>query len=123
MKKPYKYISSIFFSVIEIIIVWAVLSNVEYSGDSTIIAGLVIIYASIRSIGLGLGAAVTSLIPAFAVELLKIKERIRKDGDTEAEREQLEMASEKVTTANYKMYIRSVGVSIIYILGLFALFK
>ncbi len=119
MKNIYKYVPSVVLSVIEIYVVLLVLDK-GYS-DKTISAGLVIIYAAIRNIGIGLAMSLSSMTMGIAVDLTKIKERIRKDDDTEEEWGKITAGNEKTSTTHYKLIIRAIGVFIIYIIGLFAL--
>lgn len=109
------------FTLIEIFVVLGILDQSQYLTEGKILAGLIVIYATIRSLGIGLGMTIDKLSLAFAGELISIKEMIGKSYDSQYERESLNEATTKVNTSNVKLIIRSVGVLIIYIAGLLAL--
>lgn len=115
-----KYVFSVVFAFIEICLTLAVLDNTSYS-NKDIISGLIIIYASIRTLGISLGLALNNTISALAADLLKIKERIRKDESTEEEWNILLVQVAKKDENNIKIIIRSVGVAIIYLIGVFSI--
>lgn len=119
--KILKYVPSVIFALIEIIIVVIVLDNSSYSSNSEIMAGLVLLYASIRTIGIGIGTSISNLTLAFAKDMTDIKERIRADFDTEEAKEKLKEGKEIVDKSNVKSIIRGVGVFIIYLIALFSL--
>lgn len=118
MKKLISYLPSVVFAVVEVFIVLAVISDAGYSSDADIMAGLVLLYATIRSIGIGIGLTIDKLTLGLANDLNQIKERIRSDYDTEDEKETLKAASDKVAKTEVKLYIRSFGVFIIYLIAL-----
>ena len=115
-----KYVFSAIFAFIEIAITLAVLDNASYD-KKDIISGLIIIYASIRTLGISLGLILNNAVSALAVDFLKIKERIRKDEDTEEEWSTLHEQGAKKDENNIKIIIRAVGVAIIYIIGVFSI--
>lgn len=118
MKKNINYVPSVIFAIIEIVIVLYVLDNAGYSSDSEIMAGLVLIYASIRTFAISVGMSMDNLIIALSADILDIKKRIRDDLDIEEDREKLEVNVDKVSKQNIKLIIRGIGVFIIYIIAL-----
>jgi hypothetical protein len=112
-----KYIPTVIFAFIEVVFTLVVLDNAHYD-NKVLISGLIIIYASIRSVGISLGNSMNRMLSGLAFDLLKIKERIKRDDDTDNEMEKLMAAQELVNGANIKLIIRSIGVFIIYIIGI-----
>jgi len=112
-----KYIPSVLFAFIEIAFTLAILDSASYD-NKQIISGLIIIYASIRTLGVSFGLVLNSAVSALATDFLKIKERIRKDEDTEEEWNTLLEQGAKRDGDNIKIIIRSVGVLIVYIIGI-----
>lgn len=112
-----KYITAVLFAFIEVAFTLAVLESASYD-NKVLISGLIIIYASVRSIGISLGHSMNRMFTGLAFDLLKIKERIRKDEETEGELDKLEEVNKMVDVANIKLVIRSVGIFIIYVVGI-----
>ena len=116
-----KYLPSIIFTLIEIFIVIVVLDNAGYTNNLNVMAALVLIYATIRTLAMTLGMVIDNLSLGLAKDITDIKERIKEDFDIEEEREKLSLAKEKVDRAHIKLVIRAVGVFIIYVIGLLTL--
>lgn len=121
MKTLLKYIPSVIFAIIEILIVWGILNNAYYSPNADVIAGLVLIYASLRTFSMNTVMTINNLSIALAKDITDIKERIRSDNDIEDERDKLKIGNEKVNQVNIKFIIRGIGVFIIYIMALLSL--
>lgn len=110
-----KYIPSIFFAIIEIVVVWMIVDTAQYTANSVVIASLALIYATIRGSMISVGVMVDRLTVAFASELLQIKKKLGADESTQEETEKLQEANKKVNSTHIKLIIRSVGVFIIFI--------
>lgn len=115
-----KYVFSVIFAFIEVALTLAILDNSSYE-KKDIMSGLIIIYASVRTLGISLGLVLNNVTSALAVDFLKIKERIRKDEDTEEEWSTLLEQGAKKDENNIKIIIRAIGVAIIYLIGVFSI--
>ena len=113
-----KYIPTIIFAIIEIIIVAMVLSNAEYANYEDVIAALCLIYATIRSMAIGFGMTINKLTVGLAADLIRIRERIRQDSDIEDEWRAFNTNNKNIEANEIKTIIRWVGVGIIYLISL-----
>ncbi len=118
-----KYVPSIIFTIIELGVVVAVLDSAKYTGDSMVIAALVLLYAVIRTSAMNVGQLIGNQTMFLANQLIQIKARIKEDEDMTDEREELKSAQENLNQTNIKLGIRGVGIVIIYIMALLALME
>jgi hypothetical protein len=121
MKNIYKYIPSVVFTFIEVFIVLAVLDNSTYSDNGDVIAALVVIYATIRTLGISLGMVLDKITMGIAVDLTRIKERIRSDDEVGEEWNKISEGNKRINITTTKLAIRAIGVFVVYVMGLMAL--
>lgn len=118
VKKIFKYIPSIIFTLIEVGVVVSVIDNAYYSDYSEVIAGLVILFALIRSSTIGFDMKIGFMTVGLAKDILDIKKKTCADGNIFEETEKLKEASQNVFESRIKIWIRGVGLFIIYLFGL-----
>lgn len=121
MKKLLKYIPSVVFALVEIGVVLAVLDNANHFDNENIMAGLVLLYASFRSFSISSGLAMDRLLLGLSKDIIDIKERIKKDYDTDEAKERLNLLKENIDKSNARLVIRAIGVGVVYIIALVSL--
>ena len=110
------YIWNAIICLIEIGIV-AMIFDSLYSGSETIIAaGILIVYVSVRTLGLHLGMAVQSQGLALANEIFQIKKKLDIPQDEEA-MDKIKEGNRQFRKLETNAIIRSIGLTILFIIA------
>jgi hypothetical protein len=109
-----KYIGTVLYGIVEIIILIAILSFPATSTESLIITIIVLTYITVRSIGAGLAQSFTLIATAFDHELTNLKGLLGHSEENPSEyKEEIE---KKIKKNQIKFYIQLVIILILYVI-------
>jgi hypothetical protein len=114
-----KYIGTILYGIIEIIILLAIFNFTATPAESLIITILILVYITLRSIGSGLTQVFTMTISAFDNELTKLKLLLGHPEEDQSEYKK--EIQEKVNKNKIKFYIQSGIILILYVMTIIRL--
>ncbi len=121
--KKIGYIWTVIIGLFEVFVSIAIFSSIYGSFEKIVVALLLIIYATIRTIGAGLGQGVMSMAIVNHAEFRSIKNLINpaSDEDEEYYQEQRKGALEKQKNIQTKFIINSISILIIYVMSVLVL--
>lgn len=124
--RAFSYLWTAVISIVEIFITLTVFSNIFDDTQIKIVAILVIIYTTIRTIGAGLGQALVGLIIMTNKEFRTLRQIIDKEylqtEKAEDDIEEEKKAMEVFQKNRVKTYITGTGLFIMYIIAVLHLF-
>ncbi len=115
-----RHAGTVLFGVAEVIILLAILGFPSTATELLIVTILILIYVTLRSIGLGLAQTMVIGASALDTELKRIRELLGQVEDEDAREYQKEL-KDKVRKSQTKFYINLVTIAILYLITIFKL--